>query len=232
MVRSIIENKYYDNDLMNVAFKKFKEILDSPNAKIGQKFILYLTRNHDIKEKMNGNSKKIIKKMSKLSKWTNTIGNFVLLPNTKKEGNKENQRKNRIGNDRMDIYLNDLKNNFYEEDAFKKYINENYLWDYIDENYNVIPLFKKNDNAEIENKFPDDPRCYIIFAQNIIIRIKRRGMFMEIMIRLRIESKEKFEAVNKIENLSSYSNVIEIIKKLNVSEELNFIIENFQMGIV
>lgn len=232
MVESMINNKYYDDGSMNEAFKKFKKILGAPKAQIGQRLVFYLIRNHEIKEKM----KEKLDKMIQLSKWTNTIGNFVLLPQTKRGDKGENVYKNITGYDRMDVYLNYLKNDFYKDkaEAFKNYINENYLWDYVDKNYNVIPLFPKSDNTkiDIEKKLPDDPKCYIVFAKNIINNIKRRGMFIEIMIRLSIELQEKFEDVKETKNASSYSIVIEKIQTLNLSEDLINFIEEFQMGIV
>lgn len=232
MVESMINNKYYDDGSMNEAFKKFKEILDAPQAQIGQQLVFYLISNHEIKEKMNEK----LDEMIQLSKWTNTIGNFILLPQTKRGDKGENVYKNSTGYDRMDVYLNYLKNDFYKNniEAFKNYINENYLWDYVDKNYNVIPLFPKSDNTkiEIEKELPDDPRCYIVFTKNVINNIKRRGMFIEIMIRLSIELQEKFEDVKETKNASSYSKVIEKIETLNPSEDLINFIEEFQMGIV
>lgn len=238
MVDSIIDNDVYDDGLMNEAFKNFKEILDAPKARISQQTILYFIRNGKIKEMMEKNLGEIMKKMDELSKWTNTIGNFVLLPkikdlefDSKRKEPSENKYKNAKFHDRMDIYLDYLKN-CYSEKAFRKYINENYLWDYVDKKYNVIPLINKSDTKEIDKNLPNDPECYITLAEDIIKKIKRRGMFMEIMIRLNIESAKQFVQVNKTENASSYAKVIEEIEKMNLSDDLKNFIKEFQRGIV
>lgn len=57
-------------------------------------------------------------------------------------------------------------------------------------------------------------------------------MFMEIMIRLNIESAKQFVQVNKTENASSYAKVIEEIEKMNLSDDLKNFIKEFQRGIV
>jgi hypothetical protein len=245
IVDDMIGDQKYDKDgLMKNEKSIFIGIVGSTEEyqKTSERLVRYFIRNNEIKKMMKKNSKQLMKKISQFSKWSNTIGNFVLLPNTKdfrikeieKKVASENTYKNNIGDDRMDIYLYYLKNQYYEHnlEAFKNYINENYLWDYVDNNYNVIPLFPNSDNTknEIEKNLPNDHISYIVFAKNVSRKIKRRGMFMEIMILLKIEAKVSVEDYKKIKSACSYMKAlreIEVIRKdnkINLSENLKTLI--------
>jgi hypothetical protein len=219
----------------------FKEITGSSNQKPSQKLVLYFIRNKEINKKI----KEELPYMIQLAKWTNTIGNFILLHETGRGKKHENVFKKNDSNDRMDDYLKKLKSalkekpeeifdrelwgKFYKdlgEDAFRKYINQNYLWDYVDEKYEVLSLFRESDNmAEVEilSILPDDQKCYIPFAKNIINNILHRGMFMEIMIRLSIdkEAKKVFDEVNDTKEMESYAVVIEKIEEIEKKENIN-----------
>lgn len=64
--------------------------------------------------------------------------------------------------------------------------------------------------------------------------IQHRGMFMEIMIRLSIESQEIFEEVKETRNSNNYAVVIakiekiREIKKINISKNLKDLIMSFR----
>ncbi|SHK03558.1 hypothetical protein SAMN02745163_03047 [Clostridium cavendishii DSM 21758] len=70
--------------------------------------------------------------------------------------------------------------------------------------------------------------AYETFAENIINNIKHRGMFMEIMIRLSIESSEQFEKVKDTKDKNSYAEVINTIETINLSGSLMKLISEFQ----
>ncbi|MCB2339950.1 hypothetical protein [Clostridium estertheticum] len=241
IVKSIINN----DKSFKTAYETFKKITGaSKRQQVSKQLVLYFLRNKEINEKM----KKELVYMSQLAKWSNTIGNFILLPNTGLGRRGENVRKNGIGNDRMDAYLYNLKGHLkwnlkgiLTEKEFREYINQNYLWEYVNKDYEVLSSFQDSDNKEVEkklynkefeNKLPNDPKFYESFAENIINNIKHRGMFMEIMIRLSIEASELFEKVKDTKDKNSYAEVINTIETINLPGNLMNLISEFQGKIV
>jgi len=221
-----------ENKSLKGVKETFEKITGATRLNPSKKFVFYVICDKNRKEKM----KNELKKMNELAKWTNTIGNFILLPNTSEEKRGENVFKNNNGNDRMDKYLVYLKKKRKEEEedkdkdkVFKEYINENYLWDYVDKEYNIIPLFEDKNNQDVKN-LPEEPKKYNEFSEKVINNIKRRGMFIEIMIRLNMEAPDIFKDVKDTKGIDSYAKAIERIKKYkeHKSEKLKFLIENIK----
>lgn len=238
-MNEIVYDMTNNDAMMKKELEKYKKIIGNKIQKPSSQLVLYFMRNYEMREVMHIKMKLIMEKMSELSKWTDTIGNFVLLPQTKRGKRGENVYKNGTAKDRMDVYLYNLEKFFVDQSdginapkAFIEYINSNYLWDYVNKKYEVIPLFQTNN--KFEEILPNDPEEYITFADNIIKNIQHRGMFMEIMIRLSIESQEIFEEVKETRNASNYAEVIaEIekireIKKINLSKKLKDLIMSFR----
>lgn len=218
-MNKIITSMINNDEPFKDAYDTYKEILGVDKPKPSQRLVLYFIRNDDLKIKMVEN----LVEMIHLSKWTNTIGNFIILPKTERGKRGENVYKNGTAKDRMDLYLKNLTDpenpqKHFDEEEFKEYINQNYLWDYVNKKYKVIPLFN-SDNNNIEKKLPNDPKCYKALAENIIKKIKRRGMFMEIMIRLSSELPDIFEEVKNTKDKSSYAEVIGEIEEKRKEEE-------------
>lgn len=226
-MNKIVGNKINNDQSYRDAYAIFKKIKGANRQRVSKQVVSYLIKNQEIKEKM----KEELIDMIQLAKWTNTIGNFILLPQTERGKRGENVYKNNKANDRMDVYLDNLKKHFGSK-KFSEYINQNYLWDYVDKKYNVTSLFLDSDNKRFEQELPNDPKCYIAFAKNIINNIKHRGMFMEIMIRLSIEVPKQFAQVKDTKNANSYAEVIGTIEPINLPENLKSLINNFQMEIV
>lgn len=238
-MNEIVYDMTNNDAMMKKELEKYKKIIGNKIQKPSSQLVLYFMRNYEMREVMHRKMKLIIEKMIELSKWTDTIGNFILLPQTKRGKRGENVYKNGTAKDRMDVYLYNLEKFFVDQSdginapkAFVEYINSNYLWDYVNKKYEVIPLFQTNN--KFEEILPNDPEEYITFADNIIKNIQYRGMFMEIMIRLSIESQEIFEEVKETRNANNYAEVIaEIekireIKKINLSKKLKDLIMSFR----
>ncbi|WP_373181281.1 DUF6994 family protein [Clostridium butyricum] len=238
-MNEIVYDMTNNDAMMKKELEKYKKIIGNKIQKPSSQLVLYFMRNYEMREVMHRKMKLIMEKMIELSKWTDTIGNFILLPQTKRGKRGENVYKNGTAKDRMDVYLYNLEKFFVDQSdginapkAFVEYINSNYLWDYVNKKYEVIPLFQTNN--KFEEILPNDPEEYITFADNIIKNIQYRGMFMEIMIRLSIESQEIFEEVKETRNANNYAEVIaEIekireIKKINLSKKLKDLIMSFR----
>lgn len=106
MVFSMIDNGKYDSDnSMKKAIVTFKKIMGTIKLQPSTKLTVYFMRNNDIKTNVENKFKEMIE----LSKWTNTIGNFVLRQETKRGKRGENVYKNSTAKDRIDVYLYNLK---------------------------------------------------------------------------------------------------------------------------
>lgn len=228
--------KTYMNDIVDSIIKEDQSLKDryGNKLKVSENLISdFINGNTIVWEKIE----KQLNFMNQLAKWSDTIGNFVLLPQTKRGDWGENIYKNTSSIDRMDVYLNNLKKYYSnthsdEEEKFKKYINENYLWDYVDKNYDIISLVHNSDNNKFGIKIPNYIDCYKSFAENTIKIIKRRGMFMEIMIRLSSEDSEQFKQVKDTKNTNGYAEVIGAIETLKLSPNLKSLIMSFKMEII
>lgn len=87
MVFSMIDNGKYDSDnSMKKAIVTFKKIMGTIKLQPSTKLTVYFMRNNDIKTNVENKFKEMIE----LSKWTNTIGNFVLRQETKRGKRGEN----------------------------------------------------------------------------------------------------------------------------------------------
>lgn len=200
-----------EKEILQERFDFHKELVDADSQMNSQNLMRFYLRNEDTKGII---MKYIPDSIIDFIKWSDTIGNFVLLP----EGCTNTGKNNSI-RDFMDKFLEKYKKDTNKE-VFKEYINKNYLWDYVYGEYDVRPLFDK--------EFSDEINKYERWADNVIKRIQRRGIFIEIMLRLSIENKDEFETVKDTSSIESYEDAIKNIEELRLSNSIKKLIEKFK----
>ena len=201
-----------EREILQKTFDLHMELVDADRHMKSQNLMRFYLRNEDTRRII---MKYIPDSIINFIKWSDTIGNFVLLP----EGY-TNTGKNNSSRDFIDNFLEKYKNDTNNQ-AFEKYINKNYLWDYVYDECDVRPLF--------DEEFSDGINKYERWADNVIKRIQRRGMFIEIMLRLSIENKDEFEKVKDTSSIGSYEEaIINIEEESTLSNEIKKLIDKFK----
>ena len=139
-------------------------------------------------------------KIKEFAKWTNTVGNLVLVP----AGYNGSRGTQPCIKDYFDLSLENLvcgwdENSYLGEDSkvrkrnFIKYINTFFLWDYVDRKYEPVPLCeshkkqmamqRKTKKLEAKGVLPEKEEIDDLCC-NINSRIQRRGLFVVAMLRL------------------------------------------------
>ena len=141
-------------------------------------------------------------KINEFAKWTNTVGNLVLVP----AGYNGSRGTQPCIKDYFDLSLDNLvcgwdENSYLGEDGrdrkqnFIRYINTFFLWDYVDGNYEPVPLCeshkkqmemqRKTARLEAKGVLPEKEEIDNLCG-NINNRIQRRGLFVVAMLRIAI----------------------------------------------
>ena len=139
-------------------------------------------------------------KINEFAKWTNTVGNLVLVP----AGYNGSRGTQPCIKDYFDLSLENLlrgwdENCYLGEDSktrkqnFIKYINTFFLWDYVDKKYEPVPLCESHqkqmemqrETGQLEAKgvLPEKEEIDNL-CSNINIRIQSRGLFVIAMLRI------------------------------------------------
>ena len=139
-------------------------------------------------------------KINEFAKWTNTVGNLVLVP----AGYNGGRGTQPCIKDYFDLSLENLlcgwdENRYLGEDSrirkqnFIKYINTFFLWDYVDRNYEPVPLCeshkkqmamqRKTKKLEAKGVLPEKEEIDDL-CSNINDKIQRRGLFVIAMLRI------------------------------------------------
>ena len=139
-------------------------------------------------------------KIKEFAKWTNTIGNLVLVP----AGYNGSRGTQPCIKDYFDLSLENLVcswdgNSYLGGDSrvrkqnFIKYINTFFLWDYVDKKYEPVPLCeshkkqmamqRKTNKLEAKGVLPEKEEINDL-CSNINSRIRRRGLFVIAMLRI------------------------------------------------
>ena len=139
-------------------------------------------------------------KIKEFAKWTNTVGNLVLVP----AGYNGSRGTQPCIKDYFDLSLENLvcgwdENRYLGENSkvrkqnFIRYVNTFFLWDYVDKNYKPIPLCTshkkqmetqhKTGRLEAKGVLPEKEEIDDL-CSNINDRIQRRGLFVIAMLKI------------------------------------------------
>ena len=128
---------------------------------------------------------KLSDEVKKFAALTHAMGNMVLVPAG------FNPYRGRTFKDYWDLSLEHLrKSNFLPEEAFVPYINIFFLWDYAEKDKTVRKLCEREEGGT----FPGEKGCDLFFS-NVNGCILNRGKFMHEMLRIALESPERYRQI-------------------------------------